>query len=57
MTIITIIIYAAIAVVAIALGIFGTLAVQKSMAKSQAKTIIDEANREAEAIKKDKLLE
>ncbi|MBR1964961.1 MAG: ribonuclease Y [Muribaculaceae bacterium] len=54
---ITIIIYAAIAVVAIALGIFGTLAVQKSMAKSQAKTIIDEANREAEAIKKDKLLE
>lgn len=57
MTIITIIIYAAIAVVAIALGIFGTLAVQKSMARSQAKTIIDEANREAEAIKKDKLLE
>lgn len=57
MTIITIIIYAAIAVVAIALGIFGTLAVQKSMAKSQARTIIDEANREAEAIKKDKLLE
>ncbi|MBQ7851829.1 MAG: ribonuclease Y [Muribaculaceae bacterium] len=54
---ITIIIYAAIAVVAIALGIFGTLAVQKSMAKSQARTIIDEANREAEAIKKDKLLE
>ncbi|MBO5249987.1 MAG: ribonuclease Y [Muribaculaceae bacterium] len=54
---ITIIIYAAIAVVAIALGIFGTLAVQKSMAKSQAKTIIDEANREAEAIRKDKLLE
>ncbi len=57
MTIIGVLIYVAIGIVALAIGIIGTMAVQKSMAGSRAKTIIDEANREAEAIKKDKLLE
>ena len=50
-------IYAAIGLIALAIGIIGTIVIQKSIAKSRAKTIIDEANREAEAIKKDKLFE
>mgnify|MGYP002604295933 CR=1 FL=1 len=46
----TIIIYIAIAVVGLAIGAFGTMAVQKSMARSRAKTIIDEAVRESDVI-------
>ncbi len=46
----TIIIYIAIAVVGLAIGAFGTVAVQKSMARSRAKTIIDEAVRESDVI-------
>ena len=52
----TIIFYIAVAVVALALGSFGTIAVQKSMARSRAKTIIDEAIREGEVLlQKEKL--
>lgn len=47
----------AVGLVTLAIGIIGTIAVQKAIAKSRAKTIIEEANREAESIKKDKLLE
>ncbi len=46
----TIIIYIAIAVVGLAIGAFGTVVVQKSMARSRAKTIIDEAVRESDVI-------
>ena len=46
----TIIIYIAITVVGLAIGAFGTMAVQKSMARSRAKTIIDEAVRESDVI-------
>lgn len=53
----TILIYVAVGLIALTIGILATMAVQKSMANSRAKTIIEEANREAEAIKKDKLLE
>lgn len=52
-----IIYYALVGIVALIAGVFGTIAVQKSLARSRAKTIIDEANREAENLKKDKLLE
>ena len=50
----TILIYVAIGLIALFVGIFGTIAVQKSVAKSRAKIIIEEANREAETIKKNK---
>ncbi|MBQ7041325.1 MAG: ribonuclease Y [Muribaculaceae bacterium] len=50
-------IYVAIGLIALTIGIIGTIAIQKSIAKSRAKAIIEEANREAEAIKKDKLFE
>ncbi len=50
-------IYIAIALIALIAGIAGTVAVQKSLAKSRAKAIIEEANREAETIKKNKLYE
>ncbi len=50
------IIYLAIAVVALAVGAFATIAVQKSMARSRAKTILDEAAREAEVIRQKELL-
>ncbi len=43
-------IYIAVVVVAVAVGVIGTIAVQKSMASSRAKTIIDEATRESEVI-------
>lgn len=49
-------IYIAVAVVAIALGSFATIAAQKSMARSRAKTIIDEARREAEVLRQKELL-
>ncbi len=49
-------IYIAVAVVALALGSFVTIAAQKSMARSRAKTIIDEAQREAEVLRQKELL-
>ena len=49
-------IYIAVAVVALALGSFVTIAAQKSMARSRAKTIIDEAQREAEVLRQKDLL-
>ena len=52
-----ILIYVAIGLVALIVGIIGTIAIQKSVAKSRAKIIIEEANREAETIKKNKILE
>lgn len=45
------------AVVALAVGVVATLIVQRSMAHSRAKTIIEEAGKEAEVIKKNKELE
>ena len=51
-----IIIYLAIAVVALAVGALATVGVQKAMARSRAKAIIDEANREAEVIRQKELL-
>ena len=50
------IIYLAVAVVALAIGSLVTVAIQKSMASSRAKAIIDEANREAEVIRQNELL-
>ena len=50
-----ILIYVAIGLVALIVGIIGTIAIQKSVAKSRAKIIIEEANREAETIKKNKI--
>ncbi len=46
----TILIYTAIAILGLAIGSLGTIAVQKSMARSRAKTIIDEAVRESDVI-------
>lgn len=51
-----IIIYLAIAVVALAVGALATVGEQKAMARSRAKAIIDEANREAEVIRQKELL-
>lgn len=50
-------IYVVIGVVALALGALITVSVQKSMAKSRAKSIIEEAQREGDLIKQNKLLE
>ena len=50
------IIYLAVAVVALAIGSLVTVAIQKSMASSRAKAIIDDANREAEVIRQKELL-
>ena len=49
-------IYVAIAVVALAVGSFVTIADQKAMGRSRAKTIIDEAMREGEVIRQKELL-
>ena len=49
--------YALVGIVALLIGVVCTLIVQKSLARSRAKLIIDEANRDAETIKKNKLLE
>ena len=49
--------YALVGIVALLIGVVCTLVVQKSLARSRAKLIIDEANRDAETIKKNKLLE
>lgn len=43
-------IYIAVIVVSVAVGVIATIAVQKSMASSRAKTILDEATRESEVI-------
>ncbi|MCH5245927.1 MAG: ribonuclease Y [Muribaculaceae bacterium] len=50
-------IYICIALIALAIGVGATMAVQKKMAKTRAKNIIEEAEREAEVLKKNKLLE
>ena len=52
-----IIIYVVIAVIALIVGVVATLIAQKNMSQSRAKIIIEEANSEAEVIKKNKLLE
>jgi len=52
-----IIIYAAVALVALAIGVAVTLVIQKNLAQSRAKVIIDEANNEAKVLKEKKLLE
>ena len=46
-----ILLYLAVAVVAIAIGSLATILVQRSMARSRAKLIIDEARREGEVIR------
>ncbi len=53
----TFIIYACIVIVAAALAVGCTLMIQRSMARSRAKTIIDEAHMEADMIQKNKELE
>lgn len=50
-------IYVLIGVVALGIGVFATIMVQKSLAKSRAKLIVEEAEREAALIKQNKLLE
>ncbi len=52
-----ILIYIVVAVIALAVGIAGTVIAQRNMARSRAKTIIAEAENEAEVLKKNKLLE
>ena len=52
-----IIIYLIIGIVALAIGIVCTLIIQKQIATSKAKVIIDEATSEAENIKKTKILD
>ena len=47
----------ALVVIAAAIGALVTFMVQKSMARSRAKIIVDEAAKEAEVLKKNKLLE
>ena len=53
----TTLIYIIIAVVSICIGAAVTVAVQKSMARTRAKAIIEEAQMEADVIKKNKILE
>lgn len=53
---IDIIIYIAIIVVSIAAGILGTILIQNKLAKSRAKSIIEEAGREGEVIRQKELL-
>jgi len=50
-------IYILIAILALAIGAAVTMVVQQKMAHSRAKSIVDEAERQAENIKKDRLLE
>ncbi len=52
-----IIIYICICLVGLAIGIGATMIVQKKMAHTSAKGIVEEAQREAEVLKKNKLLE
>ncbi|MCH5346577.1 MAG: ribonuclease Y [Muribaculaceae bacterium] len=51
------VIYICIAVIALAIGVGVTMFMQKKMARTAAKTIIEEAEREADVLKKNKLLE
>ncbi|MDE7393128.1 MAG: Rnase Y domain-containing protein, partial [Muribaculaceae bacterium] len=51
------IIYAGIAIIALAIGVVAAIIVQRKMAQSRARLIIDEATREADALKKNRLLE
>ncbi|MDE5786079.1 MAG: ribonuclease Y [Duncaniella sp.] len=51
------VIYIIVAIVCIAIGYFIGQAIQKSMATSRARSIIEDANREADSIMKDKILE
>ncbi len=53
----TAIIYIAVALVCIALGVAVTLIVQRNLAKTRAKAIVEEARLEADVLKKNKLLE
>ncbi len=53
----TILIYSIIALVSIGLGVLITMMIQKSIAKSRAKLIIEDAKREADVLLKNKLLE
>ncbi len=53
----TAIYYIAVAIIAAAIAVGCTLAVQRSMAKSRAKLILQDAEREAEDLKKGKILE
>jgi len=55
-TYIDILIYILIAVVAIAAGVVGTILIQNKIARSRARAIIDEANREGEVIRQQQLL-
>lgn len=50
------IIYLAVAVVAIGVGVIATVIIQRSMARNRAKTIIEEATREAEVIRQKEAL-
>jgi ribonuclease Y len=52
-----IVIYVLVAIFAIAIGAVATITIQKSLARSRAKTIVEEAEREANLIKQNKLLE
>ncbi len=52
-----IVIYIIVAVVSIVIGLFIGQAIQKSMATSKARSIVEDANREADSIVKDKILE
>ncbi|MDY3857821.1 MAG: Rnase Y domain-containing protein, partial [Muribaculaceae bacterium] len=51
-----VLIYIAIAVVAIALGVLATLLIQKAMGRSRAQIIIDEARREGEVLRQKEVL-
>ncbi len=53
----SIIIYIIVAVAGFVIGYLVTVAIQKAMARNRAKEIIDEAQREAEVLKKNKILE
>lgn len=53
----TIILILITAIVALAIGATAAMIVQRNMATSRARTIVDEAKKEAEVIKKDRLLE
>ncbi|MBR5437248.1 MAG: DUF3552 domain-containing protein, partial [Muribaculaceae bacterium] len=53
----TLLVYLIIGIVALAVGIVGTVIVQKTIARGKAKTIIENATREAEVLKEKKILE
>ncbi|MBO4995576.1 MAG: ribonuclease Y [Muribaculaceae bacterium] len=57
MTLVNILIYAAIILIAAAMGVIGTIITQKTIARNSAKIIVSEARKEAEVIKKNKMLE